>query len=543
MRIKSQDEILDAGIRKKIIEEIEGNENKERKYRHFKRHQLLKDQTEYFVIDHLERQFDKTTVYEMSFAVSNVSLYRKVIDKLARVYNAGVDRGLVNEEGVENETETEKLEKLADQLCVNSRQKTLNKYLKAHKNTAMYVKPCPNEDGTYELVLQPMAPYLYDVVEHYYDRTKPMVYVLSNYDYKTVKYTTQDPSKEGRTFEQTVKPPLGNMKDEVIADNPLDAEYENKEYIWWSDKYHFTTNGKGEIISEGTDNPIDKMPFINYAIDQDNQFWALGGDDLAESAVRINSQITHLNYIGQLQGYGQFFYSGKNPPTNMVVGPNKGIVLRYEEGDPEPTIGFASANPQLADLQAQIEMQVALVLTTNNLSTSGVATNLGRAESPASGISLIIDKAESMEDVQEQQELFLDNEPVMWEIINKWLQLYGSEGTLAEDLQGLSFPDDLKVNLEFKPPQIIMSEKEKLEAIQLRKDLGLNSMEELMKIDRPGISDQEAMEKLKKIQEERTKRMKDMSSAGVNPPNGAQDASKENGSQQKPDELGAGPLQ
>lgn len=547
MRIKSQDEILDPAVRKKIIEEIEGPENKERKYKHFRRHMIMKDQTDYFVIDMLQKQLDQATVKEMTFALSNISIYRKVIDKLARVYNAGVDRKVMKADGTEDVESTKKIEELASELEVNTKQKTLNRYLKAHLNTCMYIKPCPNEDGSWSIVLMPMAPHLYDVVEHYYDRTKPMVYVLSNYDYKQVSYTNNDPSKEGRSFTDSVIPRIGDQKDQVIADTPEDANYDSKEYIWWSDKYHFTTDCTGEIKSESNENPIEVKPFVDYGINRDNQFWVTGGDDLVESHVRINAQISHINFIGQLQGYGQFYYSGKNPPKNMALGPNKGIVLIQEEGDPVPNIGYASANPQLASLQAQVEMQVALMLTTNNLSTSGVATTLANNQSAASGISLIIDKSESMEDVQEQQQLFIDNEPEMWEIINKWLELYGSDATLDEDLQDLAIPDDQEVVTTFKQPQVIMTDKEKLEAIQLRKDLGLNSMSELIQMDRPGVTDDQAKEIETAISKEKIERM---AKFGTNPadPNATANGVDVNGSQkdngqQIKDGVGAGPIQ
>lgn len=547
MRLKNQDEILDAGIRKKIIEEIHGTENKERKNKHFKRHMLLKDQSEYYVLDLLSRQFDQSTVREMFFAVSNISIYKKVIDKLARVYNFGCDRKAVNESGKEVEASTKSIQQLSKLLQINTKQKQANRILKAHKNAAMYLKPCPDEDGKYSVVAMPLAPYLYDVVEDYYDRTKPMVYILSNYDMNQVTYTNLDPSKEGRSFDQSVKPSLGNGKDEVIADSPEDAALENKEFIWWSDKYHFTTNGKGEIISESTDNPhpLKKKPFVDYGIDRDNSFWAMGGDDLAESSVRLNAQVSHINYIGQLQGYGLFYYSGKNPPNNMSIGPNKGIVLQYEEGDPQPQIGFASASPQLTSLQAQVEMQVAMLLTTNNLSTSGVATSLNTS-SPSSGIALIIDKSESMEDVNEQQQLFIDKEPEMWDIINGWLQLYGSESSLDDSLVGLQIPETDTVVVSFPGQQVIMTEKEKLDNIQLRKDLGLNTMAELVRIDQPGLNDEEAKAKLKKIADEKKARMEEsakvIQSNGNNQENSL-DESQDDDSEQEQADLGTGPIQ
>lgn len=506
MRIKNQDEILDEAVRKKIIEEIGCSENTARKSEAFKRHMIYKDKTEYWVLDLLERQFDKQTVYEMSYAVSNISLVRKIIDKLARVYSGGVTRAVVLD-SKPSEEYTNNVQRLEKELNVNTKQKTINRFLKLHRNAACYIKPCPNEYGEYSILLQPLAPHLYDVVEDYYDRTKPMVYVLSHYEPKSVSYGSESASKEHRTGLTSVKPKLGNQKDEVIADSPEDQN-KDMEFIWWSDKYHFTTDATGKIISESTENPIGVKPIINYAIDQDNAFWAQGGDDLVSTGVKVNAQISHINFIGTLQGYGQFYYKGKTPPQNMALGPNKGIVLQYEEGDPAPEIGFTSANPQLANLMAVTEMQIAMCLTTNNLTTSGVSTSLGQGTTFPSGIALLIDKSESMEDVKDQEQVFLDNEPVMWDVINKWLMLYQGEGSLQENLVGLAYPEGADVLINFQHGQVITTEAEKLGNIKLRKELGINTQAELIKIDQPGLTDEEAEEKLEKILEDKKLRMK-----------------------------------
>lgn len=490
MRIKTQEEVLDIGVRKKIIEEINYSENKERKNKAFKRHMIYKDQTEYWVTELLSRQFDKTTVEEMQYAISNISILKKVIDKLARVYANGAKRTVVDEEGKAYPDETAKIQEIESLLKINQKQKTVNRYLKLHYNSAMYIKPCPDEFGDWSIVPTVLAPHLYDVVEDYYDRTKGLVYILSAFK----------PAKED--------PRIGDGKDQTIADSPADSDVEKQQYIWWSDAYHFTTDETGMIISETTDNPIAMCPIIPYAKDQDNNFWAVGGDDLELSSVRLNAQITHINYIGALQGYGVFWYRGKQAPSNMTVGTSKGVKLEYEEGDPVPEIGFASASPQLTSLMQMVEMQVAMLLTTNNLSTSGVSTQLSNAQAFPSGVSMLLDKADSMEDVQDQQQIFLDNEPIMWEVINKWLQLYEAEGSLSDELLGLSIPDNLIVNVEFPPAQVITSEEERLANIEKRKALGINTMSELIQIDRPGISDDEAEEKLTKIEEEKTMRLK-----------------------------------
>jgi hypothetical protein len=503
MRVKSESELLDIGIRKQIIDEILGSENMARKRESYKRYLCYKDQTKQFVIEQLLKQFDQSTVDEMQYCVSNISFIRKIIDKLARVYNHGVTREI---EG--NEEAEIKIESLESELDFNTAIRTANKFLKLQKNIAFYIKPCPvtSIDGSvkYTIKLEPMNPYLYDVVEDYYDRTKPIAYVLSDFEYSPVQYTTLDAATAGRanTNLKAVNP-NANGKDEAIADSPEDAK--TCEIIWWSDNLHFTTNNKGEIISENTENPIGEMPIENFAIEQDGQFWARGGNDLIDGGILINSILTHNQHVGITQGYGQFWMKGKNLPRNIKVGATKAILMEYQDGEPEPAMGFATASPQLDSLRGLVESYIALLLTTNNLSTSSVSSSLQGGTTAPSGIAMIIDKAESMEDVNDQRQIFIDKEPAIWRKINKWLNVYGTN--LVDGLVGNVLPDNFEesFSLNFKDAPVILSETEKLNNLKIRKELGLDTMIDLIMKDNPQMTESMAEEKLRELLEEKIK--------------------------------------
>ena len=531
MRLRSQDEILNQDVRKQIISEIEMPENQRRKDEAYKRYQLYKDHTDRFVVDQLLRQFSASTVEEMSYAISNVSLVRKVIDKLARVYAPGTNRKVMID-GKENEEATADLQDLEKKLEFNSRMKQTNRFLKLNRNVAHYVKPCPfiDDDGNekHRVVLSPLLPYLYDVVEEFYDRAKPLVYILSDYEQKSLTSSVIDPANHlnlkahasAHINLNNQHLSIGNKQDEKIADKKEDEETNSKTktYIWWTNKYHFTTDETGAVINSDGDaiinpdddeisNPIEMMPMVNFAIDQDGSFWAEGGDDLISSGIKINSMITNMDHIGVTQGYGQFWMSGKDLPANIETGPSKYIKLEVEEGEAQPQVGFATANPPLAELRGQVEMSVALTLTTNNLSTSGVSTQLGSSAGFANGISLMIDKSESVEDVMDQRQIFTDKEQSIWDRISAWIGVFTLDGTIDPDLEGLALPENSEVSTEFMDPPAISSESEKLDNIGKRKDLGLNTMEDLIKKDQPGLNDEQVKEKLAKIEEEKKERM------------------------------------
>lgn len=505
-QIKSEEELLNPAVRKKIIESIEGAENRARKDNMFKRYQCYKDQTFLYVRNELLKQFDRETVNEMSYALSNIAFIRKAIDKLARVYKYGVDREVYADDKQLDEA-TEALKKAVDELDANAKMKKCNRYFKLFKNTAFYVRPKPcDEEGKFTIKMDPLPPYLYDVVEVHGEREKPMAFILSDFNPSDDKVFAIEPGTDGRSIASQVKPLVrlqGDNVDQPIADSPGDEK--GPGYVFWSKKYHFVCNEKGEIIDGPDDqaNPIGELPFVNFAEDQDGSFWAIGGDDLTDGSILINSMLTNILHIGITQGYGQLVMTGKDLPLNIKVGPNKGIRLPQEEGDPTPTFDFKSANPPLSDLRGLVEMYVALLLTTNNLSTSGVQANLNGAAAFPSGIAMMIDKAESMEDVDDQRQIFIDNEPLIWGLYERWHDLLSERGELSEHLVQAELPQDFDLRIKFGQPKAIQSEKEMLEVLKMKKDMGIISMIDMIKAEHPDLSDEEAESKLKQILEEK----------------------------------------
>jgi hypothetical protein len=510
MRIKSEDDILKQEIRAQIILEIEAPENIERKMNHYRRHQCFKDQTAQYVRDNLLKQLDRDTVTEMEYAISNISIAKKIVNKLAKVYSCRVTRyAMIND--TKSDVDQTSVDYISKYISIDTTMKTINRLLRLHLNCAAYVKPCPVLEGNaelYDIVVEALSPYLYDVVENHYNRTKPMVYILSNFSPMNASRISTSPethSPNGTSQLSTI----GNKKDELIADNKEDENSDSKEYIFWTKNYHFTTDKKGIITSDASNvaNPIGELPLENFSADQDNSFWAVGGDDLLTGAVLINSLLSHINHIAISQGYGQFYMTGKNLPKNQKIGPTKGIILEHEKDDPVPTLGFLNANPQITELLKLVETYAALLLSTNNLSTAGVTPELGKANTFPSAISLMIDKAESLEDSEEQKVMFENKEPNIWRKISKWQSVYA--GQLVPELAENIISDSAKVTINFGHQMLLQTEAEKLANIEKRKSLGINTAVDLIKIDQPELSDDQAMQKLLAITAEKIQRMAD----------------------------------
>lgn len=494
IKLYSEEQLLDEDFRKRVISEIMGSENVARKKEHLKRREIYKDKTVKWVVDKLAQEGLKAeTIALMKNRASNISICKKIVDKLARTYKGGVIRT------ADQENYTDIISEITRLLDFDQKQKKIDKYLELHKNCVDYIVPERMPDGNYKIKKRVLAPWQYDVIEDAQDRELPRVFILSNFT-------------EQNTFDMN----NSNDIDDIIADSPDDAgmHHSNRhqhEFVWWSKHYHFTTNEYGAVIPGKQEddllNPIQKLPITNYAEDQDGQFWAEGGDDLVDGSILVNLLITDMFSIARIQGYGQWVITGSATKTDFAMGPDHVIMLPYDkEDEAKPEVDILSSNPPLEMWMRSVEQYVALLLSTNKLSPSSISTKLDAVQFP-SGIAMLVEMSEATDDIEDKQKMFKDNERKSFDTIIKWQNYLFDKKALVPEFAVLGkLPEDMDVNVKFNDVKPITTEKEKLEIIDKRKQLGLNEEIELLMLDNPDLTKSEAEEKLLRIKEEKLKK-------------------------------------
>jgi len=519
MKFNDEKMILDKHVRLKLIEDIEGSENISRKMEALKRYEILKDRIKKYILKNLKLELDSETVQDMASRIATINIYKKVVGKKARVYRTIPKREAT--EGIDQGT----LDTFIDKLSLNVKMKKANRYLEAMMNTDVFVRPIKNVNeltaagnAKYSYRVDPMPTHKYDVIEDANDPEQAMGYLLSPFSDPTPG-TDDDPQNRTKTgivgnFRD------GDGKDQMIADSPSDTK---KEYVWWGNRYHLTFNEKGEIDKNKSGdnmlNPIGVIPFESLAKDRDGAFWALGGEDLIEGSILINTILSDIYYIAKMHGTGLFYIFGKGVPKSYKVGPNQAITMDVQDGDPTPSIGFANANPQLSEHKDLIEQYLAILLTTNDLEVGSVQGSLG-GSSVTSGIQDIIQKSEPMGNVEDDQEIFRIAEPRIVKKAAKWHNLYLSKGLLVDDLAEIGkIPDKFDYSIKFGAVQQFINEKEKLEVIEKRLDLGLDTMIDALMLDNPDLSEDEAEQKLKKILEHKVEKAKEAMENMINADN------------------------
>lgn len=490
IRLHSEEQILDEGFRKKVIEELTSGANLARKREMKKRYEVYKDLTVKWVIQKLKDEGLKDkTLKLMTNRASNISICRKVVNKLARSYTGGVVRDTGSPAG------NEVVSAVVDLLDLDNNQIKADRYRRLFKNVFSAVLPeqtnTDREFPEYKLTQKIMAPWQYDVLERAQDHTKPGCVIFSDYvETSLTKLPVSGSTQLGARKEQ---------EGYALRDGGEVAET----YIWWTDNYHFTTDEKGHLIREMSPedltNPIGQIPGVSYSEDQDGGYWCSGGDDLVDGSILINTLITDMNAIAFIQGWGQYVVTGKKIPQVLEGGPHSALVFTYDEGEPEPKVQVVNANPPLESWMKLIEQYTAMLLSTNDLSPSSVSMKLDISSYP-SGIAMLIEKSEANNSIDQARKEFTQGERKQFEIVKSWQNHLFDTGQLSEEWSELGpLPEDLSYSMKFIDAREVISEKEKLETIKIRKELGLNTDIDLIKLDNPDMSDEDAAKKLAEI--------------------------------------------
>lgn len=472
MVLKNEDDILSKEFRLDVIKSIGKPYNIKRKNESVKRHDIYRDRTKKYVIENLlSSGLKKEHVMKMAARASNISIAKKVISKLARLYVSGVRRSS------DFEPMNDVIATYTDSMNFNVVKKKADRYFELFKNCLVFVGPeFDDREAAYRIVSKVYAPYEYDALVSKYSKENAKAFIFSDF-----------------------------TKDE-----------KDREYVYWSDRYHLTFDGRGDVIAskspEDLLNPIAINPCVHYSDDRTGSFWADGGEDLVEGSILINTLITDMFSIAYQQGYGQMVVSGKNLDKEMEVGPHTAIFLEQRDGDPTPSVSFQTANPPLESWLRSIEQYTALLLSTNNISPSSVSMSLDSTNFP-SGIAMLIEKSEAVADVQDKQELFRDGERREWDLVLRWHNLY--QGNLVGELNAVGpLPTDVKVSVAFDEIKPVISEAEKLENLKRRKELGINTAVDLVRLDQPSLTLEQAEEQVAKVREETLAYLADEESPG-----------------------------
>lgn len=551
VRANSDEAAMDIGFRERVIKDIAANENLLRKNDSMKRYDIYKDGTLKYVREALQSEIkDGAAALDMMNRAVDISIVGSVIDKKAKVYKSTVDRKVVDDDADDPSVDKTLVQKMVKQMGkvmkaakavanvvqgkptdpkqvqldqmekyigIDLLMKKANRVLELHKNAMIKLVPYKKDDGTWAFDNpQVLHPHQYDVVEDANNPERPRMIILSHY----VRTLPQNISLW--TGSRPVVGPIQNdwrygvNKETAVAGSPADEGAHRKlRFIWWTAKYHFVTDETGAIVDKDPSNledginPIGELPFIPIHIDQDGSFWALGGDDLINMAVLINVLLTDVNFTMKYQGAGVLYAFGHGLPKAIQVGPNRAIIWEYQTGDPEPKVGFASSNPNIAEMWTVIEGQLGFLLSSNDLEVTSISGSLSAGRTN-SGVQELIQRSAIITAIEDMQSVFRPAECALYRISALWANYLIGKGVADDTVTDIGDMDeDADVVVKFQTPEVYATELEKVQTLQARKLLGINTTAQLIQMDNPDLSQQAVQDQVNALKQEKVDNIPD----------------------------------
>lgn len=463
-------------LRASIIEEIKAYNNQVQKKESLKELEIFKGRILPYVKEYLEQLLSAETVKEMP-VISSINICKRIIKQEASLYKIPPKRTFTNV----SEEQAKMLEYIYGEMEANVKMMKANEIYKLQDQVHLQIAMV---DG--HLAIRPLMRHHIDAVPSPLDPEVADAYILSGFD------------------RSMYAPRLAEYEDgenQQIAD-PEDYKGINR-LAWWSDQYNFITDLNGNILSgQDVNNPLGMMPFVDVASNKDYEYFVRPSLSLTDFTVQFNAAMSDLGQIVRMQGYSQAYWKGPEdmmPPHNIQIGPAFLLKLPINPNQPvDSEFGFASPNADIAGSIQYIEMLLSTFLTAQGVDPN-VVSGKGQGKAYTSGIERLLAMIEKFEASKSDMDAFRAAEKKMFEIVKQYLNTYGGTDLLEYNIGQL--PEEAELEIEFAKPEMLLSEKEKLEIIQMKTDLGLMSQVEAIAFDR-NLPLDAAEEVLKEIQKQ-----------------------------------------
>lgn len=473
--------------RKKIIDDIKSDENKKRKAKSLQEYEIYNGNINQYVEAYLTQQLSAKTVKKMPI-ISSIDICKRIVDQEASVYKTEPIREF------KDITEQDKLvvESVYSDAMADIKLLKSNRYFKLQAQSLIQV--LPKED---KLTFRVLMPHHFDVVPDSLDPEKAAAIIISSFD-KDAYSQGNRPAVANSNFI------TGNNRDNInqsIADSD-DYKSSLERYAVWTNELNFVMDGNGKIVSgEDVTNPIGIMPFVEVVADKDFTYFVDRGSQLPNFAVQYNAALSDLANIVRLQAYSQAVMIGakESMPEEITVGPTTVIKMTVDQNNPIPTdFKFVSPSPDLSGSISFIEVLISNFLSSRGLSPATVSGK-SQADKFTSGVDRFLAMIDKFEASKQDFALYKSVEMQLFEVIKAYLLRYSNTRLLNKKYYVSQNLKNAYMNISFSKPDEAQSEKEKLDVIQQKLELGLiDDVSALMELE--GLTEIEAKEKLDKIQ-------------------------------------------
>ena len=486
---------LSADQIEKIISEVQGAAEVDRRAMAKRRMDIYRDGGKAFLIEKILREFGQDALSEMR--LTPINLLKKIVDKRAGVYK----RPPTRKASVDKDQAL--VDHYVEEMAFNVLMQKANKYLCLLSNSVLYIRP---HEGCLKADVLPN--YLYSIVPDPYEPTEPETFILSAFAQEGIVSPQTAPisATGAQSFsEQKYTKPAGD----IVASQEQSTDPSAAQYIFWNEHEHFTTDSNGSKYFNPTlddtqfDNPIGKCPLINIARDRDTDVWATQGEDMVDLTIALQMGWTDVMTIAKHQGFSILTITSEDQPKDMRLGVNRAVWLKANPNGPQPSIGYVQGNSPLAQYKELLTELLGLLLTTNNMDPGAIG-GANKPQNYTSGFHALLAMADSLEAIEADKPLMLDVEKEAWELIAAWHNWMFDNQMLEPEIAALGkFSEGFSLVIQFADVKPLESEDERINRIKTLLDMGLITKIDAIKRLHLDMTDEQAAEKLDLIDKEK----------------------------------------
>jgi hypothetical protein len=463
-----------------IINEIESQENRDRKNKEIRSYEVMEGALKKYVGDKIRCMYPKTWD---TYTIADYSLLKKIVDKKAKAYKELPVRAL------EGDEENEAYQTIAKDDGLNQAMAKLDKLYCQHKYALIGVFMNFDEAGQPDFQFMPLAPYEFDCVKDASGNLK--VVILSYPDSSMVVEKDSD------------------GVDTIIAGRKLDEGTSRRVYTFWTDTNHYMiqvtrdkegrTMGAPEIvpIPENPDNvnPWGVLPFV-YIPKSDTANYPIASP-LADQTIEVNSLLSVYLTSGNMQ-IGQFVLKYPQGQEFQVVSSGLMTGIRLPQSTdpdaPETDASYISPSPNMDGHRTSIVTFLNLILEENGIRAAS-GTDIS-SEKFASGVDRAISESDVQDCIESNQALYYCVENEVYKIVKAQLQSININVLTSEN-----------VTVIYKKPKMLITDTERLNNLKQAIDMGLLEEWEKFVVYDPNLSEDDAKAKLERINGQNEKRM------------------------------------
>jgi uncharacterized coiled-coil protein SlyX len=201
-------------------------------------------------------------------------------------------------------------------------------------------------------------------------------------------------------------------------------------------------------------NPVGQIPGI-YINRSNFHLTPLPDTDFMSMIRLVPVMFSDLNFAAMMQAFSILY--GINVVTeNLTMSPNKFWQFNQDPTlDVVPQVGMIKPEVNIAEMQEYIMKLLSFWLSTRNVK----AGTVGRADDSLSGISKMIDEADTSADRQKQVVHFQRAEDDLWELITRKLHPYWVKNKMINTQ--LEWSPNVEIKIDF-PEQLPLIDRSKI---------------------------------------------------------------------------------